>query len=77
MLEIGGGAVETMVLQQAFGAALVTEPYLPSVVLGANLVARAGSDEQRAAILPAIVAGELKLAFAYAEQRSGYDLFHV
>ena len=74
---VGGGPVETMVLMEAFGAGLVVEPYFPSVVLGGNLVAMAGSEAQQQAILPALVAGELKLAFAWVEAQSGYDLFDV
>ena len=73
----GGGPVETMVLMEAFGAGLLVEPYLPSVVLGAGLVTEAGTAAQKAAILPAAVAGELKLAFAWVEARSGFDLFDV
>ena len=73
----GGGPVETMVLMEAFGAGLVPEPYFPSVVLGANLVAMAGSQAQKQAILPRLAAGELKLAFAWVEAQSGYDLFDV
>ena len=74
---IGGGPVETMVLMEAFGAGLVPEPFFPSVVLGGNLVAIAGSEAQKQAILPALVAGELKLAFAWIEAQAGYDLFDV
>ena len=74
---IGGGPVETMVLMEAFGAGLVLGPYFPSVVLGGNLVAMAGSEAQKQAILPALVAGELKLAFAWVEAQAGYDLFDV
>ena len=74
---IGGGPVETMVLMEAFGAGLVVEPFFPSVVLGGSLVAMAGSEAQQQAILPALVAGELKLAFAWVEAQSGYDLFDV
>ena len=55
---IGGGPVETMVLMEAFGAGLVVEPFFPSVVLGGNLVALAGSEAQQQAILPALVSGE-------------------
>ena len=73
----GGGPVETMVLMEAFGAGLVPEPYFPSVVLGAGLVETAGSAAQKEAILPALVAGDLKLAFAWVEPRAGYDLFDV
>ena len=74
---IGGGPVETMVLMEAFGAGLVLGPYFPSVVLGGDLVAMAGSEAQKQAILPALVAGELKLAFAWVEAQAGYDLFDV
>ena len=73
----GGGPVETMVLMEAFGSGLVVEPYFPSVVLGGNLVAMAGSEAQKRAVLPALVAGERKLAFAWVEAQSGYDLFDV
>ena len=73
----GGGPVETMVLMEAFGAGLVVEPYLPSVVLGGNLLTLAGSEAQQQALLPALVAGDLKLAFAWIEAQSGYDLFDV
>ena len=73
----GGGPVEMMVLMEAFGAGLLPEPYFPSVVLGGNLVVTAGSEAQRQAILPALVAGDLKLGFAWVEARSGYDLFDV
>ena len=73
----GGGPVETMVLMEAFGAGLVVEPFFPSVVLGGSLVAMAGSEAQQQAVLPALVAGELKLAFAWVEAQSGYDLFDV
>ena len=73
----GGGPAETMVLMEAFGAGLVLEPFFPSVVLGAGLVEMAGSAAQKAAILPALVAGDLKLAFAWVEPRAGYDLFDV
>ena len=73
----GGSPVETMVLMEAFGAGLLVEPYLPSVVLGTGLVTEAGTEAQKEAILPAAVAGELKLAFAWVEARSGFDLFDV
>ena len=73
----GGGPVETMVLMEAFGAGLVLEPYFPSVILGGNLVAMAGSEAQKRAILPALATGARKLAFAWVEAQSGYDLFDV
>ncbi len=73
----GGGAVDMMSVMEAIGDALVVEPYLPTVGLGAQLVARAGSPAQRAAILPAVADGKMKLAFASTEEGSRYDLERV
>jgi len=72
-----GGGIETMIVMEAFGRGLVLEPYLASVVLGGGLVALAGTDAQKKAILPAVAEGKLMLAFAQAERRSRYDLDHV
>src|SRR3989454_12503289 len=41
----GGGAVDLMGVMEAFGEALVVEPYL-ATIMGAQLVARAGSAER-------------------------------
>ncbi len=73
----GGGAVETMLIMEAFGRALALEPYLAAVVLAGGLVRRAASAEQRAALIPQIAAGDLRLAFAHSERQSGWDLFDV
>ncbi|MEO5676383.1 MAG: acyl-CoA dehydrogenase [Usitatibacter sp.] len=73
----GGGAVDSMSVMEAIGEALVVEPYLPTVGLGAQLIARAGSAAQRAAILPAVAQGAMKLAFASTEDGSRYDLGQV
>ena len=40
----GGGAVEIMLVMEAFGRALILEPYLATVVLGGTAVRLAGSD---------------------------------
>src|ERR1700750_2441749 len=39
----GGGAAEMQLVMEAIGGALVVEPYLSTVGLGAQLVARAGT----------------------------------
>src|SRR5579863_2045657 len=72
-----GGAVETMLVMEAFGRALALEPYVATVVLAGGLIRRGGSAAQRAALIPAIASGELVLAFAHAERESGHDLFDV
>lgn len=74
---LGGSALDSAVLMEAFGGGLVPAPYLSSVVLGGGLVTAAGNDAQKSALLPALAAGELMLAFAYAEPRGRYDLAHV
>ena len=73
----GGNAVDTLVIMEALGRRLVVEPYLPTVVLGAGLVARAGSDAQRARLLPAVGAGTHLLALAHDERDSRYELAQV
>ena len=72
----GGRAVDLMSTMDAFGEALVVEPYL-STLLGARLVTLAGSAAQKAALLPAVVEGTLRLAFAHTEPESRYDLARV
>ena len=73
----GGGAMDSVSLMHAIGSALIVEPWLASVALGAQLVARGGSDEQRGRLLPAVAEGKLKLAFAHAEAPARYALAHV
>ncbi len=73
----GGGATELMVLFEAFGKALLLEPYLASVVLGGQLLARVGSAEQIERLLPAVIAGESKLTLAHSEPQSRYHLSRV
>jgi len=64
----GGGAVDLMGVMEAFGEALVVEPYLPTV-LAARILGRSGSG-----ILPAVVEGTIKLAFAHTEKGARYAL---
>ncbi len=74
---VGGGGVELMLLHEAFGRALMLEPFLAAVVLGGGLVARLGAAAQRENILPGVMAGETTLALAYAEPAGRYDPFLV
>ena len=74
---LGGGAIEIGILMEAFGRALVSEPYLSTVVIGAALVAECGSDAQKQAILPKIADGSLILALAHSERAARFDLGKV
>ena len=71
---LGGGAVETMIVMEEFGRGLVVEPYLGAVIIGAGLIANAGSAAQKAEMLPKIAGGDLILALAYAEPQGRYNL---
>ena len=73
----GGGAVDVMLVMEQFGKALVLEPYLATVVLAGTALRLAGSEAQKSAILPEIVGGALKMAFAHGEQSARYDLSDV
>ncbi|WP_201195584.1 acyl-CoA dehydrogenase family protein [Pseudomonas fluorescens] len=72
-----GGPAETMIVMEAVGRGLLLEPYLASVVLAGGLVASAADEEQRAEILPPLIAGERLLAFAHSEAQARYDLADV
>ena len=73
----GGGAVETMLVEEWFGRALALEPYLATVVLSGGVLRHGASREQREALIPAVAAGELRISLAHAERSSGWDLFDV
>ena len=73
----GGGAVETMLVAEAFGRGLVVEPYFATVILAGGLLRHAGSTAQQAEYLPSIAAGELLFAFAHHERHARHDLAHV
>ena len=74
---IDGGPVDSMIVMEAFGRALVLEPYFATVVLSGSLLRLGGSDAQRDDLLPKIASGELLMALAHAERQSRYDLADV
>lgn len=73
----GAGEVETMVVMEAFGKALIVEPYLSTIVLGGGLLRRAGSAQQRQAYLPKLIDGSLTMTLALSEEQFGSDLHDV
>src|SRR5580704_17706061 len=73
----GGTGEDVMLVMEAFGRALVLEPYLATVVLGGTAIRLGGSAAQQAAIIPHIVDGSLKLAFAHGEQQARHDVTDV
>jgi pimeloyl-CoA dehydrogenase small subunit len=73
----GGGAVETMLVAEQLGRAISLEPWITTVVLGGGFLRHGATAAERAALVPAIAAGDLRLAFAHTERQSRYDLFDV
>jgi pimeloyl-CoA dehydrogenase small subunit len=73
----GAGGVETMIVMEALGKALVLEPYLATVVIGGGFLRHGGSDAQKAAHVPGIIDGSKTFAFAQLEKNSRYDLADV
>ncbi len=71
---LGGGAVDSMVIMEEFGKALVVEPYVPTIVCAGGFLKHAGTPAQKEEHLTAIIGGERVFAFAYAEPRGRYDL---
>jgi len=71
---LGLGLKELALVMEEFGKGLMPEPLLSSILLGGGAIQRGGSAAQRAAVLPALIGGELLLALAYQERQSRYDL---
>lgn len=74
---LGGSLVDVAVLCECFGQALVVEPYLSTVVLGAGAVVAGGGEVLCAELLPGVAAGERKMALAFSEPQSRYNLADV
>lgn len=64
---LGGSLVDSMIMLEEFGKGLVVEPFMSTVILFGAAVELAGSQEQKQAIIPAIIEGNLIGTFAYAE----------
>ena len=74
---LGGKSTDLMIVMEQFGKGLVVEPYLPTVILAGGLISKLGSEEQKNSIIPEIISGKIRCAFAYAEPQSRFDLNDV
>jgi alkylation response protein AidB-like acyl-CoA dehydrogenase len=63
----GSTFTELSIVFEELGRRLAPVPLLSSVVLGAEAVLGAGSDEQKAALLPGVAAGTTRLALAHLD----------
>jgi len=63
----GGGGVEMMIVMEAIGRGLMVEPYFATVVLAGGVLRHGASAEQKAALVPGIIAGDLILSLGHYE----------
>jgi alkylation response protein AidB-like acyl-CoA dehydrogenase len=74
---IGGGAVELMILLEAFGKGLVVEPYLSTVVLAGRCLEWGGSSQQKESLLAELIEGKCLGALAFVEPQARFNLSDV
>jgi alkylation response protein AidB-like acyl-CoA dehydrogenase len=71
---LGFGFVELTVLMEEMGRKLLPAPYLSSVILGANAILNAGTDDQKKALLPGIADGTTRATLAFVEPSGRWSL---
>ena len=69
----GLGQLELGIVMEELGRALVPLPMLSSIVLGANLLLVAGTDQQKADLLPGVAAGTERLAVALVDDGASWS----
>jgi len=74
---LGGGSLSTMIIMQEFGRHLVVEPFVETIVVVGSLIEQTGSEKQKRAFLPDIIAGKKIWALAWTEKASRFDLAKV
>jgi alkylation response protein AidB-like acyl-CoA dehydrogenase len=65
--------VELGIVLEEMGRVLLCAPYFSTVVLAANAIMNAGTDEQQGALLPGIASGETIAALAFTEPNGRWD----
>ena len=73
----GGGPVEVGIVMEAFGRALVVEPYFSCIVLAGGVLRRAADAAQLSELVPQVAEGSLLLAYAQAERQARWSLNDV
>ena len=65
--------VELGIVLEEMGRVLLCAPYFSTVVLAANAIINAGTDDDQAALLPGIASGETIAALAFTEPNGRWD----
>lgn len=71
---IGYGFVEVTVLMEEMGKKLVCAPYFSSIVLAANAILNAGTDDQKKELLGGIADGTTRAALAFVEPSGKWEI---
>jgi alkylation response protein AidB-like acyl-CoA dehydrogenase len=74
---LGGGPVETLLIMQLFGRALVVDPYVSNAVIAVALLNAEPSGERRRRMLEQIADGSCRVAIAALEPTGRFDLADV
>jgi len=69
----GQGIVDLAVLYEEMGRSLFASPHLSTVVLCGHTILAAGSEEQKADLLPRIISGQVILSLALTEPDSSWN----
>ena len=73
---MGGGAIENQIMMEELGKVIAIEPWVQTIVAGGGALKAAGGALAEATI-PAIIAGDCVIAFAYAEPQGRYNLADI
>ena len=73
---LGGGPIDTLVVMEELGRALVIEPYLETVVIAAGILKRVDSPAARQAV-GRIIDGDMIAALAWGEPDSRFEVSDV
>lgn len=74
---MGMNLLDTVVLIRELGRHICPSPFLFTSVLASDLIAQAGTQEQKVELLPQIVAGQRIYAFAYQEYSRFFKPEHI
>lgn len=73
---LGGGALENMIMMEELGKVIAIEPYLQTAVIGGGALKYSGGP-MADALIPELIAGNVIIAFAYAEPQGRFDLANL
>lgn len=74
---LGLDLLEMALVLEEMGRAVVPGPFFSTVLLAAELLREAGSEEQKRQVLSGIAAGELRGTLALYEPEGGADIGHI